>query len=317
MINWKDFKINTKAPIALFCYNRLAHVKKVFSSLENNSEFSESKLFVYIDGPRSDTDLEKGNEIESFFHSVNNSGQIQIYRSKMNLGLSKSIKSGITKTLSEFSKVIVLEDDIVVSRFFLQFMNEGLDHYENQNSVASIHGYLYPLKKKFDKPFFIRGSDCWGWATWRRAWKLYNDDGEELYNSILNQNLQEHFDFNGRGGYMNMLKDQIIGVNDSWAVKWYASTYLNQMLTLYPNISLVKNIGFDGTGYHSNCTNSYLTELSELRINPKNIPIEENLIARREFEKFFKSLTNWSININVLKGMLFSLSRRIKTKNGQ
>ncbi len=260
-------------------------------------------------------DLEMGNEIEAFFHSVNDAGQIRISRSKLNLGLSKSIKSGITKTLSEFSKVIVLEDDIVVSKFFLEFMNEGLDHYEHENSVASIHGYLYPLKKKFEKPFFIRGSDCWGWATWKRAWELYNDDGEELYNLISTQNLQDYFDFHGKGGYMKMLKDQTMGLNDSWAVKWYASTFLEQKLTLYPNTSLVENIGFDGTGYHSNLTNSYSTELSGSRIDAKHIPIEENQIARREFETFFNSLSKWSISKNTLKQFIVNLSKRTKSQN--
>ena len=127
-------------------------------------------------------------------------------------------------------KVIVLEDDLVTSPHFLQYMNDGLGIYERDDRVISIHGYSYPVHGKLPETFFLRGADCLGWATWKRGWDLFEDDGQRLLNELERRNLTRSFDFDGSYPYTQMLRDQIAGSNSSWAVRWYASAFLRDKL---------------------------------------------------------------------------------------
>ena len=117
----------------------------------------------------------------------------------MNYGLSKNIIQGVSEILKKFKKIIVLEDDLIVNRYFLKFMNEGLTLYEKNKKVASIHGYVYPIKDIKNKiksnTFFIKGADCWGWATWKRAWINFDSDGKRLLQNLKNKKIKE-FNFN-------------------------------------------------------------------------------------------------------------------------
>src|SRR3546814_2340788 len=87
----------------------------------------------------------------------------------------------------------------------------------------------------------FRSADCWGWATWRRAWGGFNPDGRALLSELERRHLVHHFDFDGSFPYTEMLRNQISGKNNSWAVRWQASCYLADKLTLYPGRSLVEN----------------------------------------------------------------------------
>ncbi len=188
--------------------------------------------------------------------------------------------------LSEHESVIVLEDDIVTSPGFLRFMNNGLQRFATDERVISIHGYSYPTALK--DPFFLRGADCWGWATWRRGWALYNPDGAVLLDRLHAQGLVNQFDFNGSYPYTRMLEDQIAGQNDSWAVRWYASAFLANRLTLYPGRALVQNIGTDGTGTHGGQTERFADELTQSVPDLSCVEVAESEVARAAFESFFR-----------------------------
>src|SRR5260370_30670471 len=122
------------------------------------------------------------------------------------------------EVLSQHERVIVLEDDIVVSPFFLSYMNGALSLYEDEPRVASIHAYVYPIKEPLPETFFLRGADCWGWATWRRGWELFNSDGRYLLSELRRRGLTQQFDLHGAYRSRKMLKPQIAGANDSLAV---------------------------------------------------------------------------------------------------
>jgi hypothetical protein len=185
--------------------------------------------------------------------------------------------------------VIVIEDDIIVSRAFLEFMNDHLDLYANNPEVASIHGYVYPHVRELPSTFFISGADCWGWGTWRRAWTQYRADGDALLDELQRRNLIDTFDFEGSAAYVDMLRDQIAGRNDSWAVRWYASALLAGMYTLYPNRSLASNIGSDGSGSHGGVSGAFDVEVSNEPVPAIRIPIEDSAIGRKTFIEFFES----------------------------
>ena len=181
-----------------------------------------------------------------------------------------------------------MEDDLVTSPHFLQYMNESLDLYQQEERVISIHAYMYPVKEELPETFFLRGADCWGWATWKRSWQLFESDGAKLLEQLNSQNLTREFNFNGSYPYVRMLKDQIKRRNNSWAIRWYASAFLANRLTLYPGASLVQNIGHDGSGVHSlkSNQNEYLVRLSRRKILLKKIELVENISAKKIIARY-------------------------------
>jgi hypothetical protein len=168
-------------------------------------------------------------------------------------------------------------------------MNRYLDIYENNDQVISVHGFMYPVKKKLREPFFLKGADCWGWATWKRGWELFEADSSALLARLQQQNLESEFNFNGSYDYLSMLKAQITGGVDSWAIRWYASAFLNNKLTLYPPVSLIRNIGFDGSGTHGDVVagkNSVEFNTSGFEI--KEVEIVESKKNKKLIEKYFR-----------------------------
>lgn len=274
------------APLLLFVYNRPYHTRKTIEALLENESASETDLIIYSDAsidPFNNKVLETRNYIKSVigFRSI-----VIIERSK-NWGLSRNIIDGVTSVINEYGKVIVLEDDLVVSPFFLKYMNEALDFYEKEEQIVCIHGYVYPVKRKLPETFFIKGADCWGWATWKRGWDLFCLDGKFLLDEINRYNMKREFDFEGSYPYYKMLKRQVEGSNDSWAIRWYASAFLNNKLTLYPGTSLVTQIGMDGSGTHCGANSIYDVQLLNRPINISKIPIGADIVCKKDFYLLF------------------------------
>lgn len=278
------------SPVVLFTYNRPWHTKESVSALQENALAQESELIVFSDGPRSDKDKASVVSVREYLKTITGFKSVSIIERDKNFGLSQSIVSGVAEVVSVHGRVIILEDDLVSSRYFLNFMNEALEYYENEPKVISVHGYVYPVHAALPDTFFLRGADCWGWGTWKRGWDLFEPDGEKLLNEIRDRNLERDFDFDGNYPYTKMLKDQTRGKNDSWAIRWHASAYLSGKLTLYPGRSLVRNIGVDNSGTHSGKTFAYDTMVSEEPIRVSNIPIEENRFARNEIARYFRRM---------------------------
>jgi hypothetical protein len=274
------------APIAIFIFKRPEHTRQMLKALANNSEFEKSEIIVFCDGPR---DAKEKPQVEAarkvlidyFWHP-----QMKIIIREVNMGLSHSIIGGVSEILKEFDRVIVIEDDLITSPHFLRYMNDGLNIYSEVVKVASIHGYVYPVGKKLPETFFLRGADCWGWATWRRAWAEFKPSGSILLEELRARGLTHLFDLDDSFGFTNMLEDQVKGRNDSWAVRWHASTFLKEMFTLYPGRSLVANIGNDATGTHHGLTDDYNVVLSSLPVVVERHSVEESQDAREAFKKF-------------------------------
>jgi len=280
------------APIALFVYNRPWHTKQTIEALQKNFLASDSNLIIFSDGAKDSTESKEGVlEVREYLKNIDGFKSIKIIERNRNYGLAESIISGVSEIVNQCGKIIVLEDDMISSQYFLQYMNEALDLYANEEEVISIHSYVYPTKKTLPETFFLKGADCWGWATWKRGWDLFELDGEKLLKELEEKKLTEEFDFSGSYPYTKMLKDQIFGRNDSWAIRWYASAFLKNKLTLYPGKSLINNIGLDGSGTHCNGDNTFENKLQEEKdpIKIGMISLVENSYARSVFADFFRS----------------------------
>jgi len=295
------------APVILFVYNRPLHTTQTLEALKNNVGASEITLYIYLDGLKQNaTEIQIQNhaKVRELIYAQDWCKVVIIKEAETNLGLANSIIQGVTSVVNRHGRVIVLEDDIVTSNTFLQFMNISLDKYESELSIACISGYIYPIDNLKDESFLIKGADCWGWGTWDRAWRKLNTDAEELLKNIIKENRTHDFDFYGSYPYLDMLKQQMRKEIDSWAICWYASAYLENMYTLYPAKSLVLNIGIDGTGTHSGTSNLLGKEAFDFLPTTYPGEIKENQEAKLHIADFFKSTKQLPTNISVFQAFI-------------
>ena len=297
----------TLAPIVLFVYNRPAHTRQAVEALQKNALSSDSVLIIFSDAAKSESQAEAVREVRKYIRTITGFRSVNFIERDRNWGLANSIIDGVTSVVNERGRIIVLEDDMVTSPYFLTYMNEALEKFADDDRVVSIHGYVYPVTQPLPEAFFLPGADCWGWATWSRGWACFNGDGQFLLDELKRRKLIRAFDFNGAYPFSKMLEAQIKGDNDSWAVRWYASAFLTGKLTLYPGRSLVHNIGFDGSGEHCGETEVWATKLSTHPIDLNGIPVKASPAAWRAFEKHFRP-TQKSGRHNLLQRLLSSMA---------
>jgi hypothetical protein len=304
---------STFAPIAIFAYKRQVHLSRTIESLKNNPEACLSFLTVFCDGAKKDDDKADVEAVRNYADQIQGFAKINIVKRQTNLGLSANIVSGVTHLTESFGRVIVVEDDLVCSPYFLRYMNDALNIYSEDDCVASIHGYIYPVKRQLPDTFFLRGADCWGWATWWRSWQHFRSDGSALLAELESRGLVYDFDMDGQYGFTRMLIDQIAGRNDSWAIRWHASCFLDGRLTLYPGRSLVHNIGNDGSGTHSKISDIYEQTLSTIPLILTRQPTIESLEGRAAIVNYFKNI-RLKLPYRILRNLLRSLTSRNYTK---
>jgi hypothetical protein len=214
---------------------------------------------------------------------------LRIIPREANLGLAESIIGGVTAVCGEFGRAIVLEDDLITAPHFLKFMNEALRMYEHDAMVGSVHGYWYPADRELPETFFLRGASCWGWATWSRAWQSFEPDGRKLLAQLRQRHLTHAFDLDGAIAYTRMLEMQIAGKIDSWAIRWHAAMFLDGRLQLSPGRSLVRNIGFDGSGTHCAESAAYGVDISPVPVDVRRIALQESAAARAALIRYHRS----------------------------
>lgn len=294
------------APIALFTYNRPDHTRQAVESLLLNAEAKDSDIFIFSDGPKTEAKIAGVEENRRYIHTITGFKSVTIIERERNWGLANSLIDGITDVIERFGRVIVVEDDLVLSPYFLKFMNDGLEKYENDGRVAAISGYV-PLRSiELPETFFLHYFHCWGWATWKRGWSLLNTDCKFLLRQLRMK--KNEFDVGGNADAYGNLYCQKVGLVDSWWVRLYASFFLEKKLTLYPGKSLVQNTGLDGTGTH--CPKQTLVDSNQLDavcpINVRDINVMECDIAYRLFKQEFDSRVGE-------KCVLFSAYYRLKS----
>ncbi|MFO1257758.1 MAG: methyltransferase, TIGR04325 family [Gammaproteobacteria bacterium] len=280
------------APIALFVYNRPHHMAQCIKSLRQNDLAEQSDLYIFSDGPKSSDDIEKVEQVRALLNQMEGFKSIQVIERDRNLGLSNSIITGVAAILKEHERVIALEDDLILSPYFLQYINDGLERYAENQKIASVQGYFFPIKEALlPETFFLRGTDCLGWGTWRRAWLQFDQNGQKLLDTLKKRNECFAFDLDGTVKNTQMLENQIKGKNNSWAIRWHASAFLKSQFSLFPKQSLVDNIGFDNTGTHCGVNNDFRAEIYSKPIKVETIPVIECSEAREAIKKFYRSIT--------------------------
>ncbi len=303
----------TCAPLAVFAFNRPVHLARTLEHLAANDLAGQTPLIVFCDGARNEAELPLVEEVRRVAREMEGFAGVEVVERDENFGLARSIITGVTDVLDRYGRVIVVEDDLLTSRDFLQFMNQGLALYQDEEKVASIHGYAYGERPRGGPDsYFLRGADCWGWATWKRAWAHFEPDGARLLAQLEALGLMTKFDYGGGALFSRMLRDQVEGRNNSWAIRWHASAFLADMLTLYPGDSLVTNIGFDDSGTH--CGDADYYESGALRANLplRLIEVKENPLMRAHVERFFRNVKRkyrWNLYKRIYHSMILRYGR--------
>lgn len=299
------------APILLFAYNRPRHLQHTVEALAHNPLAQESELFVFSDGARTEDDREDVELVRSYIHTIEGFKTVHRIERDRNYGLAANIINGVTDIVNRYGRVIVLEDDLVTAPGFLQFMNDALDTYADEPRVGHIQAYDFTQNPRLPETFLIKFTGSWGWATWQRAWQHFNPDGQYLLNELHRRHLTRRFDFNGKYGFTRMLRRQVEGKNNSWAIRWNASLFLQDILSLNVGRSLVQNEGFDGSGTHCGADHLYEARLYKERLRVEKIsPVTENLEARKIFERYYARTNSlWAKGMRRLQSLLKTYCR--------
>ena len=289
------------APVVIFVYNRPEHTKRTIEALANNMLAKESIVYIFSDAAKNDKTIESVTRVRNYIDTIESKKffkSVQIIKADSNKGLAKSVISGVGQIIDKYKNIIVLEDDLITSIDFLKYMNESLKYYKDNKLIWSITGYHLPIKipTNYQDDIYLTYRGCsWGWATWKNRWDKVDWDVSDYYEFKRSIKLKRHFN---RGGLdlSNMLKLQMIGEIDSWAIRWcYSQSKLN-MLTVYPVNSKISNEGCDGTGTHKQKNMKYKANLNESNVEYELSMPELNKNIIRQYKFFYINYINWLLN---------------------
>ena len=284
------------SPVALFTFKRLKTLEKTLKSLDSNYLSEDTELYIFSDGPNQESESHKVDSVREYILNFSGFKKINLIKRESNYGLTKNIVEGINFVLSKYNSVIVLEDDIVTSKYFLTYMNKALKIYESNNKVCQISGYSYLEKysKKYllDDTYFIKGGDCMAWGTWKSSWDLYTDDANYLLTQIKRNNLKKDFNRNNSFNYFKMLSARAKNKNKSWAICWYAINFLLDKYTLYPLKTYAIHIGNDkeATNYIPKFNDALIVDVNNDEIDFSSKDVYEKESTRNAYEDFLKDL---------------------------
>lgn len=272
------------APICLFTYNRPDETRKTIEALQLNKLALESELFVFSDGPKREEDDAKVQETRSILKTISGFRKVEFIEAPENKGLANSIIDGVSRILEKYGKVIVLEDDLITSSNFLDFMNQALDYYETDRRIHSVNGYSLKLKSNRADVYFQQRPFPWGWGTWTDRWSIEIFNKTKLSNLITeDKTILPQFKKACGDDISRMLMNSLNGKNDSWYVRWAFDHFRKHTYSVFPSKSFVQNIGHSSEGTHCKGINPYLSQY---------INRQENDLSFPEFSISEKQITN-------------------------
>jgi len=276
------------APIVLFTYNRPWHTRQIIDALQKNELARESELFVYSDEAKDDHARKSVDEVRAYLDNISGFKKITIIKRDKNWGLANSIIDGVSQIVKKYGSIIVLEDDIVTSPYFLKFMNEALKFYENEKKVWHVSGWNYPIQSNsLDDVFLWRGMNCWGWATWADRWKYYEKNIELTLSEFTKEDIKR-FNLDGATkNFWSQITDNKNKKINTWAIFWYATIFKNSGLCLNPTQTLVENIGHDASGTNCNFNTIYTNKIKGNNYKNVSTIIKENDIEVKNIKDFY------------------------------
>lgn len=281
--NQINLNLENLAPISVTVYNRLNHFRKCIESLAANDLAKHSVLYVFSDGAKPG-DEEEVLKIRKYAKLIKGFKKVNLIFNKRN-NFKKIIKDLSQVPFEINGKNILIEDDNLAAKNFLEFMNEGLNKYEFHPKVYSISGYLYPIKHNIKSEyFFLNRFIGWGVGFWEKKLKnIKKNISNKLISNFVN-NWDDYIELNNRSPNMiNALPLLSEG-------KWRSSDYRynlyyikNKKYSLVPKKTLIKNTGHDGSGL--NCSKNDHYNLQKVYHGRINLNKKEIVKPNSSFEK--------------------------------
>lgn len=274
------------APIVLFTYKRLETLQKTISALISNSSATQTNLIIYSDGAKNEEDQIIIEKIRNYLKTITGFKSVRIIASNSNKGLAASIIHGVSEVMTEYHKAIVLEDDLITSTNFLDFMNQALEQYQNNPEILSISGYSPIIKDLSNNEiYYTQRASSWGWACWEDRWKEI--DWEVKGYESFKKDKQAKKRFNAMGSDMTlMMQRQMNGTLNSWAIRFCFHQFQNNLYSVHPASSKIQNVGF-AEKYATNTVQNYNRFHSELDTSntidfnfDKKVQLEKDIIKQ-------------------------------------
>lgn len=241
------------SPICLFVYKRYETTKLMLESLLACPECKDSELYVFMDEARNDDEAKAVERVRRLFDNLQGFKKVNLFPARMNKGMANSVIDGVTKVLQEHDDIIVLEDDLVVSPDFLQFMNAALKAYKDRSDIWSISGYTPRLQELEGNGrngvFVVPRAQCWGWATWRDRWETVDWEVSDFSRLAQSKELRKEFDKGGNDLFRTLEMERRERI-ESWAVRWAYAAAKQSRWTVNPMQSKVQNIGLKSSESH-------------------------------------------------------------------
>ena len=290
------------APIVIFCYNRPQHLQQTLEALQRNPLAAQSDLVVFSDGPKETSDADLVLEVRELLSETMAFRSVEINAAPQNKGLAKSVIEGVSQVLETHRNVIVLEDDMLCTPDFLNYMNTALEVYKNRQDIFSITGYTPPIVLPADYSedvYLAPRASSWGWGTWRDRWQKADWQVADFGEIKNDPTRQEKLNAGGNDLWPMLVKQQR-GVIGSWAIRWILAQMQHSAYGLYPAKSKIRNIGTDGSG--TNFTFKTFTYGQELA--PGKVSFDPGLQPDPAVQKAFRKYYDlpWRVKVkNLMK----------------
>lgn len=243
--------VSSPTPVTVFAFDRPAHLEKCLTALAKCDDLDKVDVYIHCDGNDKPERQSRVEETRKVAREWAEKYKWTLIEQEKNWGCDRSIVNFVTKLCHEYGRVIVLEDDIIVAPQFLRFMTEALDKYEKEEDVFEISGYIFPAEINSNKDaLFLPITSAWGWGTWERAWNNFSWQYPNAKAQLKNRRTRSRFNLNNGFDYAGLLESNLEREIPPWDILFYWLVFSTNKLVLYPSISLVENIGFDGTGVH-------------------------------------------------------------------
>lgn len=292
------------APVILFTYNRPWHTEQTVNALKNNELANDSELYIYSDGPKTEKDIEKVEEIRNYIKTVVGFKSVTVIEREKNFGLANNIINGVTEVVNKYERVIVLEDDLITLPYFLKYMNDGLDFYENEEKIISIGGYNFPrstvkIPENYPYQVYFNPRPCsTSWATWKNRWEKVDWDIKDFEAFKKDHKAQQAFNYAGDNATL-MLFEQRKGKIDSWAVRWHYNHFKSNGFCVYPIKSLIYNIGFDGSGIHSGLDKNKVYTHTNFKEEVDYIEFTRDIKVNEEIIKSYRKALSLTLKLKI------------------
>lgn len=270
--------LKLKTPVCLIIFNRPDTTQQVFNVIR---QVKPEKLLVIADGPRFNVkgEAEKCVATRSIINQVDWDCEILTQYSEINLGCRHRVSSGLTWVFNTVEEAIILEDDCLPDITFFRFCEELLERYRHDPKIMAISGNNFQFQHNYQQAsyYFSRYNHIWGWATWRRAWKLYDLD-MKLWPSIRDNNgLEKLLENSEMAAYWAKIFQSAYEGFNTWDYAWTFACWINGGLTILPNANLVSNIGFREDATHTQGE----SQLANLPTKSIGFPLQHPTVVMR------------------------------------